>query len=198
MSKTEYIKNLGKQAGIAAVLTALFTFLINSQQQTRADFSGIYERQERQIQRLEEKVYQLEMQNVELQAKITTLSSLNYESPVPTWFKDLQGNMVTLNAAYEETFLKPNGKDRYDYIGKTDLEFWGQELGDIGLAESYRQADLDVMMKREQIRSENQVNINGNLVDLIIIKYPVWSAGPDWNGKKMIGVGGVAIVKNCE
>lgn len=188
-----WTSNLVKQTGVAAVLTALFTFLINYQQQSRVDFTVMYDRQEEQIIDLLQKIEQQDKEIVKLKNQIATLQSLDYESPIPSWFKDLTGTMVMLNKAYEEAFLIPNGFDRYDYIGKTDLEFWGKMIGQEKLAKEYRQADLDVMMKRVQIRSIQNVYLDGQLHKVIVIKYPVWSNSPDWNGKKVIGVGGKAI-----
>ena len=202
MDRNFFGNNIGKQigvgVGVAAILTAIFTFLINFQQQSRVDFTVITDRMEKQNNYLENELRTARKERDELQQQVATLSSFSYEDPIPSWFKDLSGKMIMLNAAYEDTFLKPNGYVRYDYIGKTDMEFWGIEANQPEQAKRYRQNDLDVMMKKKAIRSEEVIMLGSKKQKLIVIKYPVWSDSPDWNGKKVIGVGGRAIISDCQ
>jgi hypothetical protein len=49
--------------------------------------------------------------------------------PFPVWFKDLNGRMRYFNKRYADVFITPNGKNPLLYLGSTDKEFWGDELG---------------------------------------------------------------------
>ena len=192
--KPEFLKQAGAVAALSTICTALFTFLINFQQQSRSDFAFVTKELKEQILILREENEKLRHEVSHLQNQIAALSSMQYESPLPTWRKSIDGKMLQLNKAYEQTFLVPNGKDRFDYIGKTDKEFWGDELGNPIIAQSYRKADINVMNTRTTIRTEQFANLDGVRVKLIVYKYPVWSSGPEWNGRKIIGVGGIAVV----
>lgn len=185
--------NIAKQAGVAAILTALFTFLINYQQQSRADFGFITDNLKEQISDLKSENEILRLEVFDLKAQATLFKSMQYESPIPTWMKDLNGRMISLNKAYEEIFLIPNGFNKYDYIGKTDVEFWGQAVNDELLGQSYRNSDVEVITQQRTIRGLNYGNIDGKRIKFIIYKYPIWTPATEWNERKLIGVGGVAI-----
>lgn len=66
---------------------------------------------------------------MELRNKMIQLETTNNDFPFPCWFKDMNHHMVWINPAYEELILKPNGKTEQDYIGKSDIDVWGDELG---------------------------------------------------------------------
>jgi len=179
------------QGGLVAAMTALFTFLINLQQEWRADYQIILDRQERSIERLELKVTTLEEVISDQDKRLAILSSLNYETPVATWFKDLQGRMVTLNRAYESYFLRPIGKDRYDYIGKTDAEFWEEQGSDQG--HDFWKEDLEVITTGRVKRFVQTIELESGDVRVIVNKYPVYSTALD-RQKEIVGVGGAAMI----
>lgn len=74
MGKTDWLKSIAKQGGIAVIFTALFTFLIDSQKQNRADFVLVFDRQAIEIQVLNEKVKALQ---IELKIFINACSPKN-------------------------------------------------------------------------------------------------------------------------
>lgn len=62
-----------------------------------------------------------------------------HNSPIPMWTKEVvidgDGNisfvMRELNLAYEMTFMPVGMGGRNSYYGKTDFEYWGEEIGEI-------------------------------------------------------------------
>lgn len=181
------------QGGMVAALTALFTFMINVQTEYRSDYKAIIDRLEQQIERQEIRITELEKVNDDLRKRISIISSMTYNSPIASWFKDLQGRMVMVNDTYEQLFLIPNGKNKFDYIGQTDEEFWGS-IGKAEIGKKYREHDIRVMTEKQTIRYTEIVYVGNSQLDLIVYKYPVYSTVPEFANRQIIGVGGVAVV----
>lgn len=195
-----------KYAGTGALvmaLTAILNFALDwregdqvtnqtllKQQQT------IIQRQQLEIDELRVRIIDLEREKFNTEYRLNLLSSVNFESPVAMWIKDTSGRMVTLNKKYEELFLTPNGKGRYDYIGSTDSAFWAS-LGEAELGESYYQNDLEIIRTRNQQRFIEYAFVKGKRLKIIVYKYPVWSDNAAWDGRTIIGVGGVAVIAEC-
>lgn len=112
------------------------------------------------------------------------LEPAHYTLPIPFWIKDTSGVMLYANDAYINEYLIPNNKHYEDYVGKTDAQFWGIELG-----EMYLGNDKRIMKKGMSVVNE-YVYINGNRIDLVVIKYPITL------GKVIIGVAGLALDKS--
>lgn len=93
-------------------------------------------KKEREERKEMEKIYEVRMSEINdryleevakahnLQAMLL-IANTNAGFPFPAWKKDNNLIMVELNDAYEVAFMKPAGKIKSDYIGKTDREYWG-------------------------------------------------------------------------
>lgn len=65
-----------------------------------------------------------QIQIAQLQQQLHMLESAHQRSPFPTWIKDLNGVMLSVNKAYEDKYLIPHGKSIRDVVGRTDKESW--------------------------------------------------------------------------
>jgi len=99
--------------------------------------------------------------------------------PDMAWLKDRDGNFMAVN----EPFAKACGISKEELLGKTDFDFWPQEL-----AQRYREDDEQVMKtrKRKSIE-ETLVHREGQDVWIETIKSPIC----DENGQ-VIGTTGIA------
>lgn len=99
--------------------------------------------------------------------------------PDMAWLKDKDGNFLAVN----EPFAKACGISKEELFGKTDFDFWPQEL-----AQRYRDDDEQVMKtrKRKSIE-ETLVHREGQDVWIETIKSPIY----DENGQVM-GTTGIA------
>lgn len=99
--------------------------------------------------------------------------------PDMAWLKDKEGNFLAVN----EPFARACGISKEDLYGKTDFDFWPQEL-----AQRYRDDDEQVMKtgKRKSIE-ETLVHREGQDVWIETIKSPIY----DENGQVM-GTTGIA------
>jgi PAS domain S-box-containing protein len=99
--------------------------------------------------------------------------------PDMAWLKDKDGNFLAVN----EPFAKACGISNEELLGKTDFDFWPQEL-----AQRYRDDDEQVMRtrKRKSIE-ETLVHREGQNVWIETIKSPIC----DENGQ-VIGTTGIA------
>jgi hypothetical protein len=188
----DQLKQGGLIALLSVILSTVLTFAIDWRQEGRIDYQELLQRQAKNIDKLEARVDALVIENQKLQEQVNILNSVTYEMPVPMWIKSLEGKMINLNNAYEQMFLKPNGLDRFDYIGKDDIELWSV-LGQAEQGAKYRAHDLEVITTRQTKRYIEEVLINNKHMKVIVYKYPYWSASPNWNGRQVIGVGGLAI-----
>lgn len=128
-----------------------------------------------------------------LEAKFSTRIAL-YESaqqvmPFAMWFKDDNGVMRELNPEYERLILRPLGKSKDDYIGRTDEEFWGHAMNMPEIASAYTAHDQQVIMKGEAWSGLEMVatHIDGSNVPWWICKWPRKQSG------YTTGICGVAI-----
>jgi cytochrome b involved in lipid metabolism len=85
-------------------------------------------------------IAKLERTVFELQHKIEIMEFAPFSIPLPMWMKNQFGIVDFLNDEYVDTFLKPFGKAKEDYIGKTDFDVWPKEV-----AEEYRRHDMQVL-----------------------------------------------------
>lgn len=123
-------------------------------------FFYIYTRKEKEIKRLN-------LQVITFAARATRTEDnmiLTEDSPFPAWRKDARGRMVWLSKSYIKNYLQPNGLEEEDYLGKTDIEVWGEEIG----GEYYRN-DREMVARNEMIVVKENIKGNGQHV---IIKWP--------------------------
>jgi len=186
------LKNNATAAAWVAVVGVLGSTFIEIKQDRRAGFADIAESYREDVIRLREVEarclqFELEMGRKlsALQSKIVLLESASQDLPFPHWLKSSgtainPGVMLSLNKAYELEFLAPRGKTAADYIGKTDVEFWGEELG-----ERYWRLDLDVIRRKTPIETNGRHPLDGSPVR--VMKYPRML------GNRVIGIGGIVI-----
>lgn len=98
-----------------------------------------------EIARLERKVF-------ELQHKIEIMEFAPFSIPLPMWMKNQFGVVDFLNDEYVDTFLKPLGKEKNDYVGKTDFDVWPKAI-----AEEYRKHDMKVLRTGKVFNSRETV-----------------------------------------
>ena len=103
---------------------------------------------------------------------------------IPCWKKDVDGRLTYISPGYERTFLQGFGKSIEDYLGKTDVEFWGEEIGSI-----YRKNDLKAFYEHELWIGVVPCDIHPGLtVDFNIIKWKEYTAQGVY-----FGIAGLAI-----
>ncbi len=114
-----------------------------------------------------------------LQRTVIRQNAILDNIPDMAWLKDSEGKFLAVN----EPFSKARGIAREELLGKTDFDFWPQEL-----AQRYRDDDEQVMKtgKRKSIE-ETLVHTEGRDVWIETIKSPIY----DENGEVM-GTTGIA------
>lgn len=132
-------------AGVVAGVGGLrvFDFFLGKKKESRYDFKSIIttygEDNERLRLKMDAMEAELKAQKEQqlkdkeeihkLSMKLQLMESAHYDLPIPSWLKDTNGVMLAINPAYEELFLTPLGLNPSNYIGKTDVEFWGETIG---------------------------------------------------------------------
>lgn len=182
---------------VGGALGGLGTFLVGMKTSSRDDFRLIIESLQKDNAEIRERIGhlakdlehtneerdRLRAQVIDLQQKVILLESDHQDLPLPMWLKDLHGNMLSLNMAYEETFLHPIGKTASEYIGKTDVDIWGKEVG-----ETYLRHDKMVIRTGRTWRGIEEVpDGSGGVVEWSVMKYIRYA------GHVKIGVAGLAI-----
>lgn len=160
------------------VIVAEYKIMVEQFKQTIAGF----EISEKECKRALDKV---SFELVDLRNKINSLESSHFDLPFPMWIKDLDFRMLSLNSEYEKCFLKPNGKQISDYIGKTDLEFWGDDIG-----KSYGDGDMRTLNSKSGIWVGTElIVLKGNVIseNWRIVKHLRYL------GNTPIGIQGIAI-----
>jgi hypothetical protein len=121
----------------------------------------------------------------ELRSQIILLESATNDLPFPMWLKDIESTMLYVNEEYENLFLKPMGLTTLDYMGKKDVDIWGEEIG-----KKYIESDKKTLaMKGKSYLTLDPIILNGNNLSehWKIIKYLRFV------GKVVVGIGGIAI-----
>lgn len=132
--------------------------------------------------RLETKIADLQLETELLREQLKNLSRVHPDLPIPMWLKDQNGIMLSLNQAYEDAFLIPQGKTRFDYIGKHDDDIWGEKVADI-----FRANDIIAMSMKRASFVLNEEEADHLLNGWEFFKYPKYSDGT------FVGVGGMAL-----
>lgn len=114
-----------------------------------------------------------------LRSDLVFLESAHFEMPFPQWLKSLTGTMIKVNRQYEHVFLRPMNKDAEDYIGKKDVDIWGEEMAN-------QFAKNDDLAKDSRLGYWiGKENINGT--EYQIVKYKLYA------GSVCIGIAGLAL-----
>lgn len=131
-------------------------------------------KEENKIMRAE--VDTLKEKNNHLENQIILMQSADNLYPFPMWLKSPNGTMLVINDEYVHIF---NIK-KSDYIGKTDVDVWGEEVG-----REYWNNDLKILKgKKLYVGMEKVPAGNG---DWMIVKFPLKV------GDIVIGLKGYAI-----
>lgn len=178
--------------------TAIASFWIALKTSKRDDFSAVVTvlkednatlrdrivKMEERITSLEDKLDAEKNRANFLDAQIRIWESAHQYLPIPQWLKAADGRMLALNKAYEDAFLIPIGKKGSNYIGLTDREFWGEEIG-----AEYETDDNVVRITGETKIFKETIILDGVNVsdDWIIMKYNRKIDGA------FVGVGGIAF-----
>lgn len=178
-------------AAVAGALVFVWKIQLKTYGVIQADLKVQLEKLEKKQRNLEdqnkclaEKVYLLERENSRLLTQFVALSSAHDSSPLPQWVKDENGKMLSLNRAYEKTFLIPNGFTSKDCLHKTDRSVWPEEI-----AEAFKKNDDLVWRTRKIHDLKERISVNGVITDIRTIKYPRYADGI----KDPIGISGIAI-----
>lgn len=171
------------------VLQAAFNYFLEKRKNKRVDFETILGRLEKENNELRQdenhynaRLRELENKVLNMHYKIQLLSNAQLDLPLPMWFKDVDGTMLSLNHAYEELLLKPLDKSGMDYIGNSDESIWGEEL-----ATRIRTFDQQVIHNDKTLDYEMRIPILGQDFKIRIIKYPRMAGGAK------LGIVGIAI-----
>jgi PAS domain-containing protein len=188
----EKFKRAGWIAAVTAMLTTLFTFMINYREISLNEFNSTSKILQDQIDDLRKDNSDLKlMVNLErnktqqLSTQLSAVIALQYNRPFPEWVK-LDGKMILLNKKYEDIFLRPRNKVASDYILKTDLEIWPEDIANKFIAnDQYVIQTGSIFYGVELIPDKD-----GVLKKWIILKYP-FEMGV--NSPKKVAVAGIAI-----
>lgn len=178
-------------------LATYLTFKLGSRKQEESEFSTLVsqykeltESYKLEVVELRKEVQQIridlnfkENEVIQLRNQLMIFESSHVDVPVPIWLKDTEGKMLFLNDEYEKAVLNPSNKTRADYLGKKDIEVWGQEVGS-----KFYNNDKEVMRKKHSVQFiEQWEGDNGVVYEGRVIKYPRFL------NRTVIGIGGIII-----
>lgn len=186
-------------AGVVAGVGGLrvFDFFLGKKKESRYDFKSIIttygednERLRLKMDAMESELKAQKEQQLKdkeeihkLSMKLQLMESAHYDLPIPSWLKDTNGVMLALNPAYEELFLRPLELNPSDYIGKTDIEFWGEKVG-----KQFMNKDQQVFRQgKSELVIEHIPLPNGEFARYLILKYVRMA------GNVKIGIAGMAF-----
>lgn len=148
-----------------------------------AELTGRLQSKEDECEQYKVHLGNLGTQMMSLMEDLERLELVDNDIPVPKWLKNKDLIMLSLNDAYERVFLIPNGFVRKDYIGKSDVDVWGDAIG-----LEYQAGDREAMDKRELIKTTETVKLGAIELLMWILKWPVFK------GSEIVGVKGMAIL----
>jgi hypothetical protein len=162
-----------------------FKDLLNYMKEMLAERDKELEKFQQENDECREEISKLREELNELKSKLIVLESAHFDIPFPMWLKSLDGKMISLNTEYENHFLLPLKKKARDYIGKTDHEFWGPEIG----KEYIFNDNMTLKSKNGYWSGTETIRINDedHTSQWTIVKYVRYS------GRTAIGIGGIAI-----
>lgn len=148
------------------------------------DMQILLERLDKENEERKEDFEKLKQSYDEMQITLLYIKSAHYSSPFASWVKNRNGIMMTVNEAYEETFLKPRGLTKFQYLGYKDNAVWPDNL-----AEEYAKNDAYVMEQQVEWRGHETVMLKSKKVQWRISKWPIF----DDTGRKVVGIAGMAF-----
>lgn len=168
-------------------------YIIAKKNASRDDFTRIVEtwqkdneRLREENEKLNEELHKIRTELADLRAKVILMESAHSDAPLPMWLKDSNGVMLSVNRAYEETFLRPLGKNASQYIGNKDFDIWPIEI-----AKQYQKNDNDVLRSGFPWRgTEPVLQADGTSENWYILKYVRYA------GTIKLGVAGIAVPIN--
>ena len=188
--------------GGGGVVGVVATFILKSRSLAATEFKTIVDNNNERIDQLQKRVDTLEKEKEDTEKALAdTLSELNElkarniifenmhnEIPKAQWVKAADGKMISFNDAYARLFIHPVGKLPEEYIGATDTEFWGDEIGG-----EYWANDL-VLYRTGQPTDvvETVLCPDGSKEKWLFHKWPI-----TWNGK-IIATAGMEVLKITE
>lgn len=183
----------------SGLFTAVFNYFNGNRQQNREDFTEIIkvikednetlreEKKEREqlLKSHTERLVELERTIQSLQNKIILFESSHFDLPLPMWLKSIEGTMLSVNSAYEETFLEPRGYTMMDIIGKKEVAVWPEDS-----ARAFHKNDQKVLRtKTKWMGKEILSGEEGHPEEWVVLKFVRKS------GNTVIGIGGIAFRK---
>lgn len=118
------------------------------------DLESVIKEKDEEIESLNVFITNLKLQIIENQVELNNL-------PLPIAILNDQAQMVEFNHKYSELFLKPAGKNPFNYYSKTSMEFWGNEIG-----KSYTKTDLEILASGESWLGTEQL-MQSDGIDLL-------------------------------
>ena len=188
-----------------SIVTAWFAFSVNDKNATISfedvgakNFQQLFDLQSKQITDLKTENKELELRIEDLTKQVQGLQIAQLRNsqnallfnnsidnfPFPYWVKSRDGRMVKINTAFEEAYLKPVGKDRLDYIDKTDYEIWPEEE-----ANNFAVTDNQVVRTKKEVVFIETIVLNGKKKRLLVTKFPIFLSS------EVIGVAGFSVPK---
>lgn len=131
-----------------------------------------------------DQIYEMKTERSEMLQKFQILEAGQIKMPVPFWIKSLDGKMLMVNDAYVDAFLRPRGDTRDDYVGKTDIEYWGKKVGAV-----YQHNDKKALRAFEPIVFRETVPVEGKDIgeDWLFMKYKLLVNG------QLVGIAGIGF-----
>jgi PAS domain-containing protein len=186
IEKMEGITQLIIAAISGGAVAAILNYLSSGRAAKKDEFDVVVETWRKDNERLRAEnaalgaeLHQMRIEIGDLRSKVILMESAHTDAPLPMWLKDLNGRMLSVNKAYEEAFLLPIGKDASDYIGRYDVDIWGEEV-----AKGFRENDLEAINSDAPIWKIENV---GELGNHKVVKYVRMA------GKVKLGIAGIAI-----
>lgn len=135
-----------------------------------------------ELDSVKEELIEERERGTQIRSDLLLLETAHHDLPLPQWLKDENGIMLSLNDAYEDAFLLRQNKTRSDYIGRTDTEFWGLEIG-----LEHQKNDRIALRKRRATIFHERIEVDGADLsgEFIVLKYP------RYKGRVLIGIGGI-------
>lgn len=165
---SKYFSRKKESVKIDAMASEEWKSLYSEIQKERTELKKAIEKtQEREIEcQRQLSIHQIEIET--LKADVRLFRSFRQALPIAWWVKDINGKMVELSDEYERVYLIPNGLKREDYIGKTDIEMWGEKIGRM-----YMAADNEVIQRGATVKVYEIVDINGDTIKVRSEKSPI-------------------------
>jgi PAS domain-containing protein len=136
----------------------------------------------RSLQRLEDVIDHLDFIDGTKSQSQDYMVNFVQNLPFPCWIKAVDGTMMFISPAYQKLY---DVRIR-DYVGKRDVDVWGEEVAD-----QFRENDTKVIdgntIEYTVELVPNRVNPQADASHAILAKFPIYE------GPNIIAVGGIII-----